>query len=88
MNNFTTNTYEMKREIINFTKKVTNGLDKPTTKFVMDMQYGISKSKNTLISEISRSLNENIDIKNTIERLCDNLSSLDEEKADILKIII
>ena len=29
MNNFTTNTYEMKREILNFSKKVSNRLTKP-----------------------------------------------------------
>ena len=40
---FTTNTYEMKREIVNFSKKISEGLDKPTSKFVMDMQYGLSK---------------------------------------------
>lgn len=44
-----------------------------STKFVMDMQYGISKSKSCFVSEISHSLNENINLKNTIERLCDNL---------------
>lgn len=43
MNNFTTNTYEMKRDILNFSKKITNGLDKPATKFVSEMLYGIEK---------------------------------------------
>ena len=44
MNNFTTNTYEMKREILNFSKKVSVVKNKVTTKFIMDMQYGLSKS--------------------------------------------
>ena len=39
MNNFTTNTYEMKREILNFSKKMSESVNKATTKFVMDMQY-------------------------------------------------
>lgn len=60
MNNYTQNTYEIKRDILKFSKKVMNGLDKVSSKFVMDMQYGISKSKSCLISEISRSLNEDI----------------------------
>lgn len=37
MNNFTTNTYEMKREILNFSKKVSECVNKTTTSFVMDM---------------------------------------------------
>ena len=40
----------------------------------MDMQYGISKSQSSLISNISRALDEKIKLKNTIERLCDNLN--------------
>ena len=58
----------MKREIVNFSKKVTNGLNKPTTKFVMDVEYGHAKSKSCLISNISRSLNEDIKLKDTIEK--------------------
>ena len=50
MNNFTTNTYQMKRKIINFSKA--------EQKFLMDMIYGISKSKDILLSSISEALNE------------------------------
>ena len=64
----------MKREILNFSKKVSANTNKVTTKFVMDMQYGISKSQKSLISNISRALDEKIKLKNTIERLCDNLN--------------
>ena len=35
MNNYTTNTYEMKREIEKFSKKVTNNIEKVTSKFVI-----------------------------------------------------
>lgn len=80
MNNFTTNTYEVKRDLINFSKKITKGLSKPEEKFIMDMLYGISKSGTTLISEISRSLKEDIKLNNTIERLCDNLLKFDNEE--------
>ena len=85
MNNYTIDCYETKREIINFSKKVSNGLDKKGIKFVSDMQYGLSKSKSCLISEISRSLNEEIKLKNTIERLCDNLQELNEEDEEVIK---
>ena len=80
MNNYTMNCYEMKREILNFSKKISEGLNKKEKKFVLDMQYGLSKSKSCLISEISRSLDEKVKLKNTIERLCDNLQSLSELK--------
>ena len=84
MNNFTTNTYEMKREIVNFSKKIADGVNKCTSKFVMDMQYGLSRGGSCLISKISRSLQEDIKLSYTIERLCDNLASLyDDEKAII-----
>ena len=84
MNNFTTKTYEMKRDILNFSKKITNGLDKPTTKFISEMIYGIEKSNSVLISEIARSLKENIKLKNTIERLCDNCNTLSDKEVSII----
>ena len=84
MNNFTTNTYEMKREIVNFSKKISLGLNKPTSKFVLDMQYGLSKGGSCLISEIARSLDEDIKLNYTIERLCDNLNNLYEEEKETI----
>lgn len=83
--NYTMDCYETKREIFNFCKKVSEGLNKKGIKFVCDMQYGLSKSKSCLISEISRSLSEDIKLKNTIERLCDNLQSFDEEEVKRIK---
>lgn len=80
MNNFTTNTYEMKREILNFSKKISNNLNKSEIKFIQDIEYGISKSGSCLISNISRSLMEDIKLKNTIERLCDNLNKFNKDK--------
>ena len=74
MNYFTLNTYEMKREIVNFSKKVAKSVNKATLKFVMDMQYGLAKGGSCLISEIARSLDEEIKLNNTIDRLCDHLA--------------
>lgn len=74
MNNFTTNTFQMKREIINFSKKISKNSSKPETKFVMDMIYGISKSKDVLLSSISEALNEKTKKAYLIDRLSDNLS--------------
>lgn len=79
MNNYTTDSYEVKREIVNFSRKLSKGLSKPKSKFVMDMLYGISKGKSLLVSDIARALDEFIKLGNTIERLCDNASSFDKE---------
>lgn len=84
MTNFTTNTYEVKRDLLNFSHKISIGLDKPTRKFISDMIYGIAKNKSVLISNIARALDENIKLRNTIERLCDNCKSLTDE--EIIKI--
>lgn len=74
MNNFTTNTYEMKRDIVNFSNKICKNSDKPETKFVTDMIYGISKSKDVLLSSIADSLKENTKKAYVIDRLSDNLA--------------
>ena len=75
MNNFTTNTYEMKRDIVNFSNKIRKNSDKPETKYVTDMIYGISKSKDVLLSSIAEALNEDTKKAYTINRLSDNLAS-------------
>ena len=74
MNNFTTNTYQMKRDIYNFSKKISEGSSKPKSKFITDMIYGISKSKDILLSNIADALDENTKKANTIDRLSKNLS--------------
>ena len=84
MCNFTMNSYEMKRDILNFSKKVSEGVNKSTSKFVMDMQFGLAKSGSCLISEISRSLNEDIKLNYTIERLCDNLANMYNDESDLI----
>lgn len=74
MNNFTINNYQMKREIVNFSKKISKGCNKPESKFVLDMIYGISKSKDILLASIADALDENIKKAYTIDRLSENLS--------------
>ena len=84
MNNYTMNVYEVKRDLLNFSKKISEGVNHPTSKFVMDMQFGLAKSGSCLISEIARSLNENIKLNYTIERLCDNLSNMYDDESNII----
>lgn len=59
---------------MNFYKKICKNSNKPKSKFVTDMIYGISKSKNILLSSISEHLNEKTKKLNTIDRLSSNLS--------------
>ena len=65
----------MKRDIINFSKKISDGCDKPESKFIMDMIYGISKSKDILLSSIADALDKKIKKAYTIDRLSDNLTN-------------
>ena len=74
MNNFTINNYEMKRDIVNFSKKISFGCSKPESKFIMDMIYGIAKSKDILLSSIAEALDEKTKKAYTIDRLSENLS--------------
>ena len=69
MNNFTTNTYELKREICNFSEKIANGTSKPAKKFVVETQYGLAKGGSCLVSNIARALDEDIKLNYTIDRL-------------------
>jgi len=85
MNNYTTDLYETKREIVNFSKKLSKGLNKSDTKFVMDMIYGIFKSGSVLTSEIARALEEEVKLNSTITRICDNLYLLDDKAKNIIK---
>lgn len=82
MNNYTINTYEMKRDIVNFSKKICEGASKPETKFTTDMIYGIFKSKNIHLSSIAEALDESTKKAYTIDRLSDNLASDMNENID------
>lgn len=84
MNHFIKNPYEVKRKIVNFSKKISEGLNKPTSKFIMDMQYGLAKRGSCLISNIARSLDEEINLSYTVERLCDNLSNMYDDEKQII----
>lgn len=71
MNNYTTNTYELKRNIVNLLNVFCENSDYyfAQRKAVYDLTYGVMKSKSLLISEIARALNEPISIHSVITRL-------------------
>lgn len=84
MRNFTMDTYETKREIVNFSKKLTANSGQVEKKFIMDMIYGIIKSGSLRISSVSDALGGTSKKINVEERLCRNLgkgisSNVDKE---------
>jgi len=68
----------LKRGILNFCKKISNGLYKPEQHFIADMIYGILASKSSRLTQIGRELKEGISLKKTVDRLGRNLSNFSE----------
>ena len=52
MFNSTTNTYQMKREILNFSNKISKHLSKPDKKFSADMTYGMLAAGSCLLTDV------------------------------------
>ena len=74
MFNSTTSVYATKREIVNFSKKIAQKSGQVETKFVTQAIYGMLKSGSVILKDIAATLNETIRIKNTIDRLSQNLN--------------
>jgi hypothetical protein len=74
MANFTSNTYQMKREILSFSNKFSRTLPKPERKFVADMNYGILASNSCLLTDIADQLHEPSRKINIVDRLSRHLT--------------
>lgn len=72
--------YEIKRDLSNFSLKISKKLNRPQEKFVQQMLYGILAGNSVHLSEIGRALKETITLKKTIERLSRNLHAFDGEQ--------
>ena len=70
----TTNIYQMKREIIRFSGKISASLPRPEQKFFADMQYGILASKSCVLSEVAHALQEDNRKINVVDRLSRHLA--------------
>ena len=70
----TSNTYQMKREILSFSKKISRRLPKPERKFMADMNYGILSSQSSLLTDIADCLHEPSRKINTVDRLSRHLA--------------
>ncbi len=74
MVNFTSNTYQMKREILSFSNKISKNLPKPERKFIADMNYGILASESCLLTDIVDRLQEPSKKINSVDRLSRHLA--------------
>lgn len=74
MFNSTSITYQMKREILTFSKKISRLLSKPDRKFTADMTYGMLASGSCLLTDIVDQLHEDSKKVNSVERLTRHLN--------------
>lgn len=79
-NTFTQDVYTAKRSILHFSTKLSEGMQKPNKKFLLDMCFGLAKSNSVLLSDIARSLEEPIDTIQTIKRLSSRLEEFHEDQ--------
>ena len=59
----------LKRGILRFSEKISEGLTRPNFKFISQMIYGILTAQSCHLSKIGRALEEKTGIKKTIDRL-------------------
>lgn len=81
MTNFTSNTYKMKRGILNFSNKISRKLSKPERKFMVDMNYGMLASQSCLLTDIVDQLHEPSKKINIVDRLSRHLAKGTPEAA-------
>ncbi len=74
MVNFTSNAYQMKREILSFSNKISKTLPKSERKFFADMNYGILASHSCMLTDIVDQLHEPSKKINIVDRLSRHLA--------------
>ena len=67
---------KIKSQITRFSHKISGDLKKPQRKLIVQMLYGIQASKDVKLSNIARSLNEEIALIKTETRLSRNLGRM------------
>ena len=73
MNNNNTLVWQLKRGLLNFVEKLSDGLTRPKMKFLAQMLYGLLASQSVKLTNIGRALQEDISLKKTEDRLSRNL---------------
>lgn len=85
MGNFTSKTYQMKREILSFFNKISRTLPKPERKFIADRNYGIPASGSCLLTDAADQLHALSGKLNTADRLSGHL--VKETPGSLLKVL-
>ena len=75
MVNFTSNTYQMKPEILTFSNKISKHLSKPDKKFSAEMTYGMLASGSCLLTDVVDQIHESTKKVNSVERLTRHLNN-------------
>src|SRR5699024_8446449 len=70
----TTDVYRSKRETVHFSKGLASAKNKVESKFITQSIYGILRSGSIILKKIATALDEPIQIKNTIDRISQNLN--------------
>ena len=65
----------MKREILNFSNKISKELLKLDKKFIADITYGMLASNSCLLTDVADQLHEDSKKVNTVERLTRHLDN-------------
>ena len=73
----TTNTYKMKREILNFVEKISANIYRPQKKFMADIIYGMLASGSCLLTKVAQELCEDSRKINVVDRLSRHLAEDD-----------
>ena len=73
MRNYSILNSNIKRGLVRFSERVSEGLTRPEFKFISQMTYGILSAQSCHLSKIARKLDEKTSLKKTIERLSRNL---------------
>lgn len=77
MNDSTTEGKKVQVQIQQFARKLTKGLSKPKKKFVSQMLFGIQAARDVKLSNVARSLQEEIRLIKTEDRLSKHMMSKD-----------
>ena len=80
MNNYSKIISNMEYKIKSFSEKISQGVSKKKRDFVFDMIYGLIASSSCFLSEIARSLKEDITLKAVEKRLSRNLEEFNNGK--------
>lgn len=74
MRHSTTDTYQLKRDVLTFCARMSTDAPRDWQKFTADMVYGALATGSCILSRFADALKENIHKKNTVERLARKLT--------------